>query len=59
MKNQGLGLDLSAKAYIQIVIPKFDGIFGKEPKPIKTLIEECQQVKIGYLKELAIILRYS
>jgi hypothetical protein len=35
-KNQGLGLDLSAKTYIQNVIPKFEGLFGKEFKPIKT-----------------------
>jgi hypothetical protein len=35
-KNQGLGLALSAKTYIQNVIPKFEGLFGKEFKPIKT-----------------------
>jgi hypothetical protein len=27
-KNQGLGLALSAKIYIQNVIPKFEGLFG-------------------------------
>jgi hypothetical protein len=35
-KNQGLGLALSAKTYIRIVIPKFEGHFGKEFKAIKT-----------------------
>jgi hypothetical protein len=39
-KNQGLGLALSAKTYIQSVIPKFEGIFGKEFKPIKTPMSE-------------------
>jgi hypothetical protein len=37
-KNQGLGLGLSAKTYIQNVIPKFEGLFGKEFKPIKSPI---------------------
>jgi hypothetical protein len=27
--NQGLGLALSAKTYIQKIIPKFEGLFGK------------------------------
>jgi hypothetical protein len=35
-KNQGLGLALSEKTYIQNVIPKFEGLFGKEIKAIKT-----------------------
>jgi hypothetical protein len=35
-KNQRLGLDTSTKTYIQIIIPKFEGLFGKEFKPIKT-----------------------
>jgi hypothetical protein len=39
-KNQGLGLALSANTYIQNVIPKFEGLFGKEFKPIKTPISE-------------------
>jgi hypothetical protein len=39
-KNQGLGLALSAKTYIQKVIPKFEGLFGKEFKPIKTPMSE-------------------
>jgi hypothetical protein len=39
-KNQGLGLALSAKTYIQNVIPKFEGLFGKECKAIKTLMSE-------------------
>jgi hypothetical protein len=39
-KNQGLGLAISAKTYIQNVIPKFEGLFGKEFKPIKTSMSE-------------------
>jgi hypothetical protein len=39
-KNQGLGLALSAKTYIQNFIPKFEGFFGKEFKPIKTPMSE-------------------
>jgi hypothetical protein len=39
-KNQGLGLALPAKTYIQNIIPKFEGLFGKEFKLIKTLISE-------------------
>jgi hypothetical protein len=39
-KNQGLGLALSAKIYIQNVIPKFEGLFGKEIMPIKTPMSE-------------------
>jgi hypothetical protein len=39
-KNQGLGLSLSAKTYIQNVIPKFEGLFGKEFKPINTPMSE-------------------
>jgi hypothetical protein len=39
-KNQGLGLALSAKTYIQNVIPKFQGLFVKEFKPIKTPMRE-------------------
>jgi hypothetical protein len=39
-KNQGLGLALSAKTYIQNVIPKFEGLFGKKFKPIKTPMRE-------------------
>jgi hypothetical protein len=39
-KNRGLGLDISTKTYIQNVIPKFEGLFGKEFKPIKTPMSE-------------------
>jgi hypothetical protein len=39
-KNQGLGLALSSKNYIQNVIPKLKGLFGKEFKPIKTPMSE-------------------
>jgi hypothetical protein len=35
-KNHGLGLALSAKTYTQNVISKFEGLFGKEFKAIKT-----------------------
>jgi hypothetical protein len=39
-KNQGLGLALSEKTYIQNIIPKFERLFGNEFKPIKTTISE-------------------
>jgi hypothetical protein len=39
-KNQGLGLAISAKTYIQNVIPKFEGLFSKELKPVKTPMNE-------------------
>jgi hypothetical protein len=39
-KSQGLGLDLSAKTYIQNVIPTFEGLFGKVFKPIKIPMSE-------------------
>jgi hypothetical protein len=39
-KKQGLGLALSAKTYIKYLIPKFEGLFGKEFKPIKTPMSE-------------------
>jgi hypothetical protein len=39
-KNQRLGLALSAKTYIQNFIPKFEGLFGKEFKPIKAHMSE-------------------
>jgi hypothetical protein len=32
-KNQGLGLALSAKTYIQNVIPKFEGLLAKSLSP--------------------------
>jgi hypothetical protein len=32
-KNQGLGLAISARTYIQNVIPKFENLFGKETEP--------------------------
>jgi hypothetical protein len=32
-KNQGLGLALSAKTYIQNVIPKFEGLLAKSLMP--------------------------
>jgi hypothetical protein len=39
-KNHGLQLALSAKTYIQNVIPKIEDVFGKEFKLIKTLMSE-------------------
>jgi hypothetical protein len=39
-KNQGLQLALSAKTHIPNIIPKFEGFFGKELKPIKTTMSE-------------------
>jgi hypothetical protein len=39
-KKQGLGLALSEKIYTQNVIPKFEGLLGKEFKAIKTLMSE-------------------
>jgi hypothetical protein len=45
-KNQGLGLAISAKTYIQNVIPNFEGRFNKELKPIKTPMSK------GYHPEL-------
>jgi hypothetical protein len=39
-KNHGLGLTLSAKTYIQNIIPNFEGLSGKEFKPIKTPMSE-------------------
>jgi hypothetical protein len=35
-KNHGLGLTLSARTYIQNVIPKFESLYGKEFKLVKT-----------------------
>jgi hypothetical protein len=39
-KNQGLELELSAKIYTRDVIPKFEGLFGKEFNSIKTPLSE-------------------
>jgi hypothetical protein len=39
-KNQGLGLAISAKTYIQNVVPKFEGRFGKEFQAIETSMSE-------------------
>jgi hypothetical protein len=39
-KNQGLGLAILAKTYIQNVIPKFEDLFGKEFKVIKIPMSE-------------------
>jgi hypothetical protein len=45
-KNQGLGLALSAKTYIQNIIPKFEGLFGNEFKPIKAPMGEGCHLEI-------------
>jgi hypothetical protein len=47
-KNQGLGLALSAKTYIQNVIPKFEGLFGKNFKPIKTPMSEGYHPEVDH-----------
>jgi hypothetical protein len=39
-KNQGLGFALSSKIYIQNFILKFEGLFGKDFKTIKTPMSE-------------------
>ena len=39
-KNQGLRLALSARPYIQSIITKFESLFGKEFKSIKTPMSE-------------------
>jgi hypothetical protein len=39
-KNQGLGLVIPTKTYIQNAIAKYEGLFGKEFKPIKTPMSE-------------------
>jgi Reverse transcriptase (RNA-dependent DNA polymerase) len=45
-KNQGLGIAISARTYIQNVIPKFEALFGKELKPIKTPMSEGYHAEI-------------
>jgi hypothetical protein len=45
-KNLGLGLALSANTYIQKVILKFEGLFGKELKNIKTPMSEGYHIKV-------------
>jgi hypothetical protein len=45
-KNQGLGLAISAKTHIQNIIPKFEGLFGKEFKAIKTLMSEGYHLEV-------------
>jgi hypothetical protein len=45
-KNQGLGLFLLAKTYIQNVIPTFEGLFGKNIKAIKTLMSEGYHAEV-------------
>jgi hypothetical protein len=52
-KNQGFGLALSAKTYIQNFIPKFEGLFGKEFKAIKTPMSE------GYHPEIRLLTPYA
>jgi hypothetical protein len=39
-KNQALELAISGKTYIQNVIPKFENLFDKELKPVKTPVSE-------------------
>jgi hypothetical protein len=46
LKNQGLGLAISAKTYITSVIPKCEGHFGKELKPVKIAMMEGYHLDI-------------
>jgi hypothetical protein len=39
-KNQGLEFAISARTYIQNIIPKFESLFGKELISIKTPMSE-------------------
>jgi hypothetical protein len=48
-KNQGLGLDLSEKTYTQNDLRKFECIFGKEFKAIKTPMSEGYHPEIDDL----------
>jgi hypothetical protein len=45
-KNQGLGLAISARTYIQNFILKFESRFGNELKPIKTPMSEGNHPEI-------------
>jgi hypothetical protein len=47
-KNQGLGLAISTRAYMENVIPKFENLFGKEVKPIKTPMSEAYHNKFDH-----------
>jgi hypothetical protein len=47
-KNQGLGLAISAKTYIQNVILKFEGLFGKDFKAIKTPMSEGYHPEVDH-----------
>ena len=46
-KNQGLGLAISARTYIQNFIPKCESRFGKELKPIKTPMSEGYHTEVN------------
>jgi hypothetical protein len=46
-KNKGLGLAISAKTYIQNVVPKFEGLFDKVLKPVKTPMSERYHPEIN------------
>jgi hypothetical protein len=48
-KNQELGLAISEKTYIHNIIPKFEGLFGKELKPIKSPMSEGYHPEIDDL----------
>jgi hypothetical protein len=54
-KNQGLGLYISVRTYIQIDIPKFESLFGKL-KTIKTPMSEGYHPEIDdtptYIKKI-------
>jgi hypothetical protein len=46
-KNQGLGLAISAKTYIQNIIPRFESLFDKVFKHIKTPMSELKKNPIS------------
>ena len=46
-KNQGLGLAISARTYIQYFIPKSESFLGKELKPIKKLMSEGHHPEVN------------
>jgi hypothetical protein len=48
-KNHGLGLDLSTRTYIQNVILKFESLYGKKFKPVKTPLSEGYHPEIDDL----------
>jgi hypothetical protein len=46
MEETSLGLVMSARTFIQNVIPKFEKLFGKELKPIKTPMSDGYHLEV-------------